>query len=262
MRLFLFSDLDYTAHHPEAPQNDNALADYLDDLSGQGVEVFLCYVTGRSYPNLVEKITPTPIPKPSYAICGVGTQVHHFGSGKIVEQWETHLALQEKEGWSHGGIQQAAEKFFAAHSLAVPPLDPAWHLPHKLTYLVENMTQESLAALQKSMEAEGFKVNLVYSADIYLDILPGGCNKGLAIDWFVKEHGIVAQPGDVVVFAGDSGNDIEGFSAQALTHRIVLGERPEVIVPLTKNGLLEKSIHMKDGFGPVELVKGLRQILG
>jgi HAD superfamily hydrolase (TIGR01484 family) len=262
MRLILFSDFDYTAHDPDNPQHDGVLTEYLGELKGRGVEVYMCYVTGRSHANFVEKIAPLAVPRPDFAICGVGTQMFDFGHGAVYEKWHAHLVVQEEAGWQQEQVQAEMGAFFAARGLPEPQADPAWLLPHKISYLVDKLLAEDLAALHGHFTAAGHKVNLVYSEEQYLDIVPAGCNKGLAIDWFVREHHIRPAEGDVIVFAGDSGNDIAGFGAVALTHRIVVGNRPELVGALAASGMLERCFHMKDGFGPLQVVAALRRILG
>jgi len=262
MRLILFSDFDYTAHDHDNPQDGGVLTAYLDELRGRGIDVYMCYVTGRSHANFVDIIAPLPVPRPDFAICGVGTQMFDFGHGAVYDKWHAHLVIQEEEGWRRDQVQADMGAFFAGLGKPEPQADPAWMLPHKISYLVDKLLVEDLAALQGHFTAAGHKVNLVYSEQQYLDIVPAGCNKGLAIDWFVREHHIQPGEGDIIVFAGDSGNDIAGFAAAALTHRIVVGNRPELVDALAQSGLLERCLHMKDGFGPLQVVAALRKIMG
>ncbi|MEZ0260030.1 MAG: HAD-IIB family hydrolase [Alphaproteobacteria bacterium] len=262
MRLILFADFDYTVHDPDNPQHDGVLDEYLCELKGQGVEVYMCYVTGRSHANFIEKIAPLAVPRPDFAICGVGTQMFDFSHGAVYEKWHAHLVIQEEAGWHNEQVQADMRAFFDARGTIAPEVDPAWVLPHKISYLVDKMLVEDLAALQVHFAEAGHKVNLVYSEQKFLDILPAGCNKGLAIDWFVREHHIQPSKDDIIVFAGDSGNDIAGFASEALTHRIVVGNRHELVNALAQSGLLERCMHMKDGFGPLQVVAALKKILG
>ncbi|MDA1230701.1 MAG: HAD-IIB family hydrolase, partial [Planctomycetota bacterium] len=58
-----------------------------------------------------------------------------------------------------------------------------------------------------------------------IDLLPVGVSKAFALDWLCREQNLSPQ---AVIFAGDSGNDLEAFNAGYRT--IIVGNAPTPIV--------------------------------
>jgi hydroxymethylpyrimidine pyrophosphatase-like HAD family hydrolase len=74
------------------------------------------------------------------------------------------------------------------------------------------------------LEAVGQEVSLIYSSNRDLDILPAATNKGTAATYLARHWGIDR---DNVIVAGDSGNDLEMFSA-GFRGIVVANAQPEL----------------------------------
>jgi hypothetical protein len=80
--------------------------------------------------------------------------------------------------------------------------------PLKVSYFVEDVASQELAALQEHLIDTGSPVKVVYSRDVYLDIIPQRAGLGAAVKFLVDS--LVLFPNQVYV-CGDSGNDIDLF---------------------------------------------------
>jgi glycogen debranching enzyme len=80
--------------------------------------------------------------------------------------------------------------------------------PFKLSYFWRGATREQLEALRRSLLEAQQPVKLVYSHDVYLDIIPERGGNGAAVKFLVDS--LLMTPVQVFV-SGDSGNDVDLF---------------------------------------------------
>jgi mannosylfructose-6-phosphate phosphatase len=80
--------------------------------------------------------------------------------------------------------------------------------PHKVSYIGEDLSDEYLRTLKRRLAAAGCHVDLVYSSNVDLDVLPRGINKGTASRWLARRWGFTH---DQVFVSGDTGNDLAMF---------------------------------------------------
>lgn len=206
-RLLLCTDMDRTVipngqqtEWPGARERLNALVEQ------EGVE--LAYVTGRDLALVQQALSEYALPQPHYAITDVGTHIHAIRAADegIDRDWQDTLAREWQELDRDAMIRQ---------------LDPEqkWRYQEeskqgrfKISFytaadeLIGRRVVEQIAAA-------GWPAQAIWSVDEasgtgLLDILPACANKYLAISFLQERCGYLV---DEVVFAGDSGNDIDAL---------------------------------------------------
>ncbi len=157
----------------------------------------LIYVTGRSTPSWHELARDADLPTPHVAITDVGTSVVDGASGESITELEARIATR----WPGAALVRC--RLAGIPGIAEQPIDA----PRRVSYdLTEGPLEEALARVAEGLR--GIDVHLVGSAGRYVDVLPGGVNKGTTLlavlDW------LRIARGDAVV-AGDSLNDLALF---------------------------------------------------
>lgn len=190
--LILATDLDGTFAGGTAGDRE-ALQRVLAELPGAS----LVYVTGRSVPATREIIRDLPLPQPDLLIADVGTSVRRGPRLEPLEAIEAELDAV----WP--GAEMIRERMARVEGLEEQEV----RAPRRVSYWIRNGGMEE--AIERAAAALGeMNVDLVASADVYLDVLPAGVNKGTTLRRVLRwmERGET----DVVV-AGDTLNDLALF---------------------------------------------------
>lgn len=210
-RMLLATDLDGTflAGDPDAKVRLYQTLSRRDDI-------LLAYVTGRGLERVLPLLADPTLPTPDYIICDVGATVvtgHDLLAVDPIQQevaarWPGELAVMEKIGDRPGLVRQSE------------PQD------RRVSYYCDpEAVTDDLAPLVAELGCD-----LLYSADRYLDVLPGGVNKGSTLTKLVDELGISK---DRVLVAGDTLNDLSmygiGFPG------VAVGEAEKGLLEATKD---------------------------
>ena len=179
-------------------------------------EIKLAYVTGRSLEAVLPLLADPTLPQPDYIIADVGATLVHGDSLQPIQQlqsvvdarWpgETQVAsVIEPFGLERQDVPQARRcSYFCTPEQAVNP------------------------ALREIADELG--CDLLYSAELYLDFLPKGVNKGSSLqalaDWLELSH-------DQVLAAGDTLNDLSMLSASF--HGVCVGQSETALLEATAN---------------------------
>ncbi len=198
----LVSDLDGTLLGDE-----EALQQFAEWWSENRQFVRLVYNSGRLINSVLAKIETTGLPQPNAVIGGVGTQIRMFGvaapfpQGSDLTDWPQPLGR-----WSPEEIREVVLKF---QGIELQPEDQQTEF--KISFFGEDLTPRTLREIRQSLQQSGFRVELVYSSQRDLDVLPASVNKGTATE-FLASH--LDLPPERVVVAGDTGNDLAMFDRQ------------------------------------------------
>jgi len=213
---FLFvTDLDNTF-----VGDDQALAKLTDKLSQhrQKYGTRIVYATGRSpllYQELKEE---TNLLDPDGLILSVGTEIYLDGT----DTPDTHWAEKLASGWSRDVILSTTARF--------PQLEPqpdSEQRQFKVSfYLEQEDSQAVLPQLEAIFQAAGLDIQLIYSSDVDLDVVPRQSGKGLAVQFLRQKWNFGAEQ---TVVCGDSGNDITLFAVGNERGIIVGNARPELL---------------------------------
>ncbi|MFO7703578.1 MAG: HAD-IIB family hydrolase, partial [Halopseudomonas sp.] len=246
--MILATDLDGTFLGGD-PDNRQRLYQLIDAHP----DIRLVFVTGRGLEVVVPLLSDPAIPRPDYVICDVGATLVDGHTLQPV------YPLQSEIEASWPGEQVVAtrmEEFAGLERQTVPQ-------QRRCSYFCE----AGAVTLEVRQAVEALGCDLLYSADMYLDCLPAGVNKGSTLRRLI-EHLQVSE--DEVLVAGDTLNDLsmyeQGFkgvcvgeSEQALLD--ATGERAKVLHARLSGcgGILEAFAHF--GFlGPQGVASELPEL--
>lgn len=208
----LISDVDNTLlGDDEATQR---LAGWFDERRQSDYPVRLALNSGRFCVSLLESVETTPLPCPDVIIGGVGTQIHFPPDWEAIPQWPL-----PNPGWVPEAIREEV-----VSELGIIPQEQEWQSDYKLSFYAHDLAPDRLATLRKNLVTAGRAVEVVYSSQRDLDVLPAGVDKGTAAAFLAK---LWEVPPERVFVAGDSGNDLTMFQ-QGFRGIVVANAHPEL----------------------------------
>ena len=207
-RLLICTDLDRTLI-PNGSQPESADAMEKFRRLVEHPEVILVYVTGRHMELVEQAIMQYNLPRPDYVIADVGSSIYELDDSgwHYLGEWEEYI----RPDW---GGKEAGELLSLIQDISGLTLqEPSKQGRHKLSFYLDLDVdiEPLLTELSDRYGQQGIRSNLVWSIDEsagtgLLDILPASAGKCRAIEFLMSLLDIL--PGQVV-FAGDSGNDLE-----------------------------------------------------
>lgn len=165
-------------------------------------ELLFVMNSSRFVDSQLQSVDETPLPTPDLLIGGMGSQIQTFG------RTAGRSDLQEVfDHWtSKNASDQWAERVEEVVS-GMPRIEPQPaenQSQFKRSFYLRDAHHKDIDAIADALSAEGFDVELTYSSDRDLDILPRGINKASAASFVATTLGYDT---DHVVVSGDSGND-------------------------------------------------------
>ena len=189
----LISDLDGTLLG-----DTEALRRFAEWYDGRRDRLHLVYNSGRFVPSILESVATTDLPIPHAVIGGVGTEIQCILSEQQVGIWPP-----PDKNWKPALVCSLLASYDELE------LQPSEFLSdHKISYYVDGASDELMADIRDNLTAASCHVNMIYSSDRDLDILPSGVHKGSAAA-YVAAHWSFAS--DQVLVAGDTANDLTMF---------------------------------------------------
>jgi len=189
----LISDLDGTLLG-----NDTALERFAHWHARARGSVRLAYNSGRFFESVSELVASTPLPAPDAVIGGVGTDIRIFPEGERIDGWPCPSAP-----WHRREILDAL-----AGCRELEPQPDQYQAEFKLSYYAHDLDGTFLADLRRRLADAGLPVEIVYSSNRDLDVLPAGTDKGSAASLLAARWGFAPEQ---VIVAGDTGNDAAMF---------------------------------------------------
>lgn len=237
-RALLATDLDRTllpnGEPPESPGARDLLRAFVEAEA-----LPLAYVTGRRLALVEAAIVEYDVPRPDWVIADVGSSLFEWDgdSWRPSAEWSAWLA----EDWPGKEGTDLAPLFEGDDDLHLQ--EPAAQGPHKLSYFTElEVDSDSLRRrLLARLDAEKLRSQVVYSVDEgaqvgLIDVLPARSSKRGALEFLVQREGFAP---DAVLFAGDSGNDLE----------VLLSPTPAVLVANADSGLRRQAQALAERLG-------------
>jgi sucrose-6F-phosphate phosphohydrolase len=208
-RRLLITDLDGTLLGDAA-----ALARFAAWHAANSEKAWLAYATGRSLEEIESLVEETPLPRPDVSIIQVGTEIYDR-HGRAWPGWDRRFA-----GWDADVARSALA--------GVPWLRPQperYQTMRKASYHAAGIGRPEVASIRRRLRRAGLsEAKLVYSAGLYLDVLPPGSGKGEAARAVARTLAVARA--DVLVF-GDTANDLDLF-LQGYRGTVVANALPEL----------------------------------
>lgn len=224
MTQFLFiTDLDHTlVGDDQAMEGLNRKL----ELYRQQHNTKIVYSTGRSlylYQQLEQQQNHkrTALLQPNILICAVGTEIYSYNHQDqliINNQWSENLS----EDWDRELVVKIAANF-----TQLKPQPESEQRPFKVSYFLQEKTALQIVSdLEKALLQQSLDIQVIYSDNKDLDILPRKANKGMSMT-FVREY-LEIEPAKTVA-CGDSGNDIALFANRKEKGIIVANAKQELL---------------------------------
>ncbi len=173
------------------------LADYHGHI-GFGV------ATGRRIESARKVLREWGVTMPDFFITAVGSEIHY--GPKLVEDsgWLRHIDFRWEPAAVHTALQDVP-------GLRLQPKEE--QRAFKISYFVDPERAPALREIKRRLRKKDLHVNVIYSHQAFLDILPVRASKGAALRYFADKWGI---PVEHILVAGDSGNDEDMLGGETL----------------------------------------------
>ncbi len=179
-------------------------------------EIKLAYVTGRSLEAVLPLLADPTLPQPDYIIADVGATLVHGDSLQPIQPLQSTVDAR----WPGETQVASAIEAFGLERQDVPQA-------RRCSYFC---TPEQAANPALRTIADELGCDLLYSAELYLDFLPKGVNKGSSLqalaDWLELSH-------DQVLAAGDTLNDLSMLSSSF--HGVCVGQSETALLEATRS---------------------------
>lgn len=196
----------------------------------------LVYASGRSFPECISALDGGMLLPPDAFIAYTGAGIYFNVKGTYEKDtvWEKTI---NTGGWDQKNIRKALSGI-----KEMTPQPEIWD--YKVSYYVTPGGLETAYLAAKSALAKaGAGARVITSHEIYLDVLPEKCDKGLAAEYTAEKFGIKKENAAV---AGDSGNDVDMFSR--FKKGIIVGNaREEMTAMLKDTGHYRAKEHFASG---------------
>jgi sucrose-6-phosphatase len=179
--------------------------------------VLLAYNTGRLIDDVLQLINKGKLPKPDYIIAGVGTLIYDYNASCIVKEFNDVL----DDGWDLESVENVIQSI--NHPISNQPLK--FQHAYKRSYYFHDATPELISNIEKDFVRANMHINVVYSGEKFLDILPKWANKGNALQWLLQKLDLITEN---VLVAGDSGNDSAMFNLKGIKGIVVANAHEEL----------------------------------
>lgn len=163
-------------------------------LIRENTSIRLVFVTGRGLETVIPLLNDPIIPNPDFIICDVGATVVNGHTLEPVEQLQSDI---EKRWPGSLKIRECLKHIDELRYQEVPQ-------QRRCSFYTND---ESIVGEVKEI-IEEIGCDVIYSANKFLDVLPGNTNKGTTLTNLVKY--LNEDPEDVLV-AGDTLNDLEMY---------------------------------------------------
>ncbi len=162
-------------------------------------QMYLVYVTGRSYASSRQLIAQAQLLEPDYLIASIGTEIYQQGV-LLEKDW----ANQISKDWDRDAVWAIASYF----SALIPQPDSEQTL-YKLSFCLDmDASLEVIDDLEELLTFTGLQAQVIFSNGRDVDIIPKNSNKGKATAYLQQ---LLQGQSDATVICGGSGNDISLF---------------------------------------------------
>ena len=180
-------------------------------------DITLAYVTGRSLEAVLPLLDDPTLPQPDYIIADVGASLYHGRTLQPIQPLQSQIDAR----WPGESVVASALADFP--DLQRQDVPQARRCSYFCT--PERTTDPALKTIAAALGCD-----LLYSADLYLDFLPRGVNKGSSLLALVDMLGLER---DQVLVAGDTLNDLSMLSSGL--HAVCVGQSESALLEQTRH---------------------------
>ncbi len=176
----------------------------------------LVYNSGRLLDDMQQLLESSQMLEPHFLICGVGTRIYDCKKKESLKSFNAVL----DDNWNLKSVESLLSEWPGA--IKQPH---QYQNRYKSSWYLRGARAEDIEALERKLEEKGLEVNVIYSSDRDLDIIPRYANKGNALSWLLKHLSI---PRENALVAGDTGNDSAMFRKNGIRGIVVGNAQPEL----------------------------------
>jgi sucrose-6-phosphatase len=176
-------------------------------------DLLLAYVTGRDFDLARRGIERFHLPTPHLLVCDVGSSLYHATPDGFRPDEEYAARMEEALGGL--SVAEIRESLASLSRISLQPEER--QTPFKVSYFLPSGDDHPaiLASVRQQLRPFEGRVQIVHSVRArdgmgLMDVLPAGVAKDFALH-YLHDHTGVDE--DRLVFAGDSGNDLEAMLA-------------------------------------------------
>jgi len=195
----------------------------------------LVYNSGRRVDDILTFVTSGVLPQPDYVIGGVGTEIYDFRQSEWMPEFQQVL----QAGWDYETVRSIVGQVSGVE----PQPDEFLHT-FKSSWYLHRATEEQLNKIKQSLSEVGMQVEVVYSSQQDLDVLPKLANKGNALNWLCQHLGISLNQ---CVVAGDTGNDSAMFLVGDILGILPQNVHSELLEKLDDSRVYQAKHQVADG---------------
>jgi len=204
MDKLLICDIDNTLLGDES-----SLSQLIELVQSKEYKLGFGIATGRHIESATSVLKEWGVPTPDLMITSVGSEIYYPKRGIKDGSWSRHIDKR----WNK---EKIFELLYNIDGLELQA--PENQREYKISYLVKPNYKPPVKEIKKTLAKAGLAVNVIYSHNEFLDILPIRASKGQAVRYTAFKWGISFS--DILV-AGDSGNDADMLEGGSLA--IVVG---------------------------------------
>lgn len=194
--LTLISDIDGTL-----TGNEFGIRKFNEFIKGIRDQIFLIYATGRNYNDYNKVMIQEGIILPDAFILNVGADIYIKKQGAFIQDFNWYKEIDDGL-WNGDKIKNILQN--------INGLKPQEYFhKYKISFYVDEFEAENIIKnVALTLKSNNIKAKIIFSHNIFLDILPEKCDKAKAAKYVLK---LFKLSEDLTVVAGDSENDIDLF---------------------------------------------------
>ncbi|NIR30151.1 MAG: HAD-IIB family hydrolase [Gammaproteobacteria bacterium] len=151
--------------------------------------------TGRSQAKTLEALRDWDVPTPDLMITSLGAEIYYGPQQTEDREWVRHTDYR----WEPELLRAAMAQVKGAR-----PQPRGEQGLHKISYFYDPSKAPKKRELKRYLRKRGLHANVIYSHQMFLDLVPIRVSKGLALRYIAMKWGL---PLGRFLVAGDSGND-------------------------------------------------------
>ena len=184
--------------------DDGAMQEFFRMIAEAPLNVGFGIATGRRYEEVVRLIGELNFPQPEVLITSVGTEIYYGRNYTMDKSWRKHIDFR----WEPARIRELLDGL-AGFTLQADTEQSAY----KVSYQIDPAAAPRVSHVKRILREHGLQAKVVMSCGVFLDVIPIRAGSGVSVRHVAYKWNF---PLDRILVAGDSGNDEDMLSVNAL----------------------------------------------